>query len=99
MAQIDATLALAAPPYVPAPPIASGIATSDPACDTKWVQSTLNTLGFWPELEVDGSYGFWTKLTVDRFQFDYGLQVDGIVGPATTAALKKAVQLFQAEKK
>jgi lysozyme family protein len=99
MVELDKTLALPAVPYIPSPPIASGIAAADPACDTKWVQMTLNSLGFWPELTPDGSYGFWTKLSVERFQHDYGLSVDGLVGPDTTAALKKAIQLFQADPK
>jgi lysozyme family protein len=99
MVELDKTLALPAVPYIPSPPIASGIAAADPACDTKWVQTTLNSLGFWPELTPDGSYGFWTKLSVERFQNDYGLEADGIVGPATTAALKNAIRLYQADPK
>lgn len=97
MAQMDPTLALESVPYVPAPPITSGIA-ADPDFDTKAVQEALNTLGFWPKLDVDGSYGNQTRTMVQRFQYDYGLESDGLVGPATTAALKKALSNLAAEK-
>jgi lysozyme family protein len=98
MAQIDPSLALTPINFVPAPPIHSGIAPQ-PEFDTKWVQASLNTLGFWPALDADGSYGLWTKFTVERFQFDYGLHVDGLVGPETTAALKKALAALAADQK
>lgn len=90
MIEIDPSLALPAVPYVPAPPIASGIAAVAPETDTRWVQDSLNKLGL-PLLEVDGNYGLKTKLTVERFQRDYGLDVDGLVGDKTTAALQKAL--------
>jgi lysozyme family protein len=98
MAQLDPTLALTLVPFVPAPPIASGIAP-EPQFDTKWVQASLNAIGFWPALDADGSYGLWTKLTVERFQYDYGLPVDGLVGAETTAALKKALANLAADQK
>jgi lysozyme family protein len=98
MAELDKTLALPAVPYVPTPPITSGIAAV-PDCDTKWVQTLLNALGFWPALDVDGSYGAQTKLMVERFQHDYGLDADGLVGPDTTAALKKALANLAADPK
>lgn len=100
MVEIEPTVALAPVPYIAAPPIHSGIATQvTPAVadtpeikhDVRWVQTSLNALGFWPELPVDDSYGFWTKLSVERFQADYGIRVDGLVGEETTAALVKAV--------
>lgn len=98
MVELDKTLALPAVPYVPSPPIASGIAAV-PDCDTKWVQTSLNNLGFWPALDVDGSYGAQTKLMVERFQHDYGLDTDGLVGPDTTAGLKKALANLAADPK
>src|SRR6202012_660022 len=59
MSEIDSTVALAALPYEPAPPIHSGLSTVvTPASgttpevvhDTKWVQTSLNKIGFWPAL-------------------------------------------------
>jgi lysozyme family protein len=90
MVELDETLAITLVPYVPPPPVPSGLA-AEPDFDTKWVQDSLNHLGFWPQLQVDGSYGGQTMRTVERFQRDYGLQADGMVGEETTAALKKAV--------
>jgi lysozyme family protein len=91
MVELDPSLALPATPYVPAPPIASGIA-AEPESGAKWVQATLNTLGHEPPLDVDGNYGRQTKIAVEQFQGSYGLDVDGFVGSDTTAALRKALE-------
>ena len=53
---------------------------------TKEIQTILKAIG-WPNLVVDGSYGPITIATVKEFQQLYGLQVDGITGPATTGVL------------
>ena len=94
MVEIDPTLALSSAPYVPVPPIPSGVAAVKSTAivyDTQWVQQSLNALGFWPKLQESGNYGAMTKFTVERFQSDYGLDVDGLVGEETTAALQKAL--------
>lgn len=98
MVELDASLALPSIPYVPAPPIASGIA-AEPDSDTKWVQASLNALGLQPPLDIDGSYGGQTKLAVELFQRSYGIQVDGLVGGETTAALRKALAAMAEEPK
>ena len=90
MVDIDPTLALPAVPYVPAPPISSGIA-AEPDADATWVQETINALGYEPPLMVDGNYGRDTKAAVESFQDSYGLDVDGIAGANTIAALRKAL--------
>src|SRR5215218_10933079 len=41
-------------------------------------------------LHVDRIYGTQTKRAVKRFQRRHGLTADGIVGPATWSALKRA---------
>lgn len=53
---------------------------------TKEIQTILKAVG-WPNLAVDGSYGPKTIATVKEFQTLYGLQADGITGPATTQVL------------
>ena len=58
--------------------------------DVKWLQWHLAKLG--EKLKIDGSYGMLTRLAVLRFQKSRKLEPDGIVGPKTRAALKKAVK-------
>lgn len=52
------------------------------------VQYRLQVLGYYTK-PLDGVYGSETARAVRAFQNDYGLTVDGIVGPATWRALKK----------
>lgn len=56
----------------------------------KWVQWYLNHAAG-EKLKVDGDFGVLTKAAVLRFQKKQKLTRDGIVGPKTRAALKKAV--------
>jgi lysozyme family protein len=98
MVEIDPSLALPSVPYVPAPPISSGIA-AEPEANAKWVQQSINTLGYEPPLDVDGNYGRQTMRAVEQFQMSYGLDVDGLVGPATTLALRKALAELAADAK
>lgn len=95
MIEIDPTLAL--PASIPAP-VSSGVAKIENH-DTLWVQTSLNRLGAYPALRIDGSYGRKTMLAVKEFQRDYGLQVDGYVGPKTTAAIAQAIQSLDDEPK
>jgi len=53
----------------------------------KSLQQKLKDLGFDPK-GIDGKFGPGTKKAVIAFQKRKGLQVDGIAGPATLAALK-----------
>lgn len=55
----------------------------------RWVQWHLNRCG--GKLAVDGKYGPLTRGAVLRFQRAHGLTQDGVVGPKTRAALRKAV--------
>ena len=56
----------------------------------RWVQWHLNQTG--EKLKVDGSFGPLTKAAVLRFQKRMKLTQDGIVGPKTRTALRKAVK-------
>jgi len=58
--------------------------------DVKTLQSKLKKLGY-HNGKVDGIYGWRTSKSVKWFQSRFGLKVDGVVGPATWAALNKAV--------
>ena len=57
--------------------------------DCKWVQAALNRLG--ENLSTDGDFGALSTAALIRFQQKYGLTADGVCGPATLAALKKAL--------
>jgi len=50
------------------------------------LQTLLNRAGY--ELAVDGIFGTMTRCSVKGFQSERGLQVDGIVGKQTWAALE-----------
>lgn len=60
------------------------------------LQSMLLTLGFkLPNYGADGIFGDETEKAVMDFQYTYGIQVDGIVGPETRRALEEAYSLYQ----
>ncbi|RMG07321.1 MAG: hypothetical protein D6728_16995 [Cyanobacteria bacterium J055] len=54
--------------------------------DVIYLQNTLNYI-YGPDLKVDGIFGAQTEATVKRFQKDFNLVVDGIVGDKTWARL------------
>lgn len=54
--------------------------------ENKQVQQKLKELGYYYGA-IDGIFGSQTISAVKRFQRDYGLTVDGIVGPRTLSAL------------
>lgn len=55
--------------------------------ENKAIQSRLKELGYYTG-PIDGYLGGYTIPAVKAFQRDYGLTVDGIVGPMTLKALK-----------
>ena len=68
-------------------------AGNKPEHTTKWLQTSLNSLGASPKLVVDGRYGPSTKKSVRQFQAANGLLDDGIAGPATYAAIEKKLRV------
>jgi hypothetical protein len=57
--------------------------------DVRDVQNRLVALGYAPG-ELDGAYGLATAGAVRAFQRDHALDVDGVVGAVTLAALDRA---------
>lgn len=78
---------ITAPTVVPKPaPVPDGHGTKDMTAAE--IQHGLNSLGCTPPLVVNGNYDRITRLAVQSFQKLYGeLDVDGLVGPKTRAAL------------
>lgn len=62
----------------------------DTGSQVEILQKALAKLGFSPG-PPDGDYGPSTQNAVERFQVAKGLGEDGVVGPATLAALQKAL--------
>jgi peptidoglycan hydrolase-like protein with peptidoglycan-binding domain len=56
----------------------------------KVLQRALAAVGFSPG-SVDGDYGPSTQSALEKFQTSKGLTPDGVLGPATLAALQKAL--------
>ncbi len=63
------------------------IGLNDRGESVRLVQSKLADLGFLPKTEIDGVFGAKSKAAVAQFQSKNGLDVDGLVGPATKAKL------------
>lgn len=64
---------------------AKAMASGGPIHDTTWVQSSLNKLGEF--LDVDGIDGSETLIAIKKFQAANNLDVDGQAGPITCAAI------------
>lgn len=76
---------------LPTPKIGSPPPTiSVPPDEVRWYQQQLATLGLYSG-NIDGDPGKLTDGAVRNFQRQQGLDVDGVVGPATRAALIRAV--------
>ena len=78
----------AARQQVPAP--TAPLKPGDSGAQVKVLQRALATLGF-STGTVDGDYGPGTADAVKQFQRSAGLDVDGVVGPATLRALAAAL--------
>jgi len=59
--------------------------------DVYELQGRLQYLGYYTG-KIDGQFGWQTYWAVRNFQYQFGLQVDGIVGPQTREKLVKATR-------
>ena len=86
-AGLNGTSATPAAPSYPEP--TRNIVNYTTGDDVKWVQEKLQGLGYsLGSYGIDGKYGNTCESSVKQLQRDYGLSVDGIVGPNTRKALK-----------
>lgn len=69
---------------VPDKPIRKG----DKGDAVRWMQSRLAELGYLRKSEIDGDFGKITLGAVLAFQLESGLEVDGVCGAMTRAALQ-----------
>lgn len=60
----------------------------DRGADVMEIQSMLKKIGFY-EGEIDGIFGTQTEQAVLRFQRNFGLTPDGIIGPRTYSVMEK----------
>ena len=70
--------------------VAGMLDRGDQGHDVEELQRDLNRLGW--RLAVDGDFGEKTEHAVRVFQRHHALEVDGIVGPKTKAAIDKAIK-------
>lgn len=79
------------PAAQPVPAPVGSLKPGDTGAQVKVLQRALAHLGF-STGTVDGQYGPATQAAVKRFQVAAGLPADGIIGPATLAALSTALR-------
>ena len=75
--------------YQPTTQTPRAIRKGDTGADVELMQARLHALGYMRRNEVDGDFGKITLGALLAFQFENGLEVDGVCGPKTQAALTK----------
>lgn len=65
------------------------IKKGDKGADVELMQARLAAKGYLRKSEVDGDFGTITLGALLAFQFEHDLDMDGLCGPATNAALTK----------
>ena len=91
----DLLATIASHPITPTPVASHGTASvinrpkPTEATNVRSLQGALSDLGYYRG-PVDADFGPFTEAAVSRFQRDHGLAMDGVVGPATYAAIDAA---------
>lgn len=73
--------------YQPQQKTGGAIRKGDTGAEVELMQARLHALGYLRKNEIDGDFGRITLGAVLAFQFEHGLDVDGVCGPLTKAAL------------
>ena len=73
--------------YPPEDVSGRAIRLGDKGADVELMQARLSALGYLRKNEIDGDFGKITLGALLAFQFENGLEVDGVCGPATNAKL------------
>jgi lysozyme family protein len=89
MMQIDPSIRFDGPAPQSKPVSASP--SAQPVRDGIWLQNSLNRLGASPKLDLDGIVGPATRNAVRAFQLAAEIEVDGLTGRETFAAIDKAL--------
>lgn len=89
LTKLSGARATARPSASPSPTPSNVLKKGDTGTAVKQVQQRLKDLGFYKG-SVDGSFGDGTVDAVKRFQSQYGLTPDGIVGATTKTKLANA---------
>jgi peptidoglycan hydrolase-like protein with peptidoglycan-binding domain len=93
MRKFNGSLPQASAPAAPAPaPPVAPVANATVAIDIAALQTFARRVfpAYAHSVVVDGIYGPVTKNWVQEFQFRNKLTVDGVIGPQTLAALRRA---------
>lgn len=69
--------------------VSGSIRKGDTGESVRWMQSRLAEKGYLRKTEIDGDFGRITLGALLCFQFEHGLDVDGVCGPMTQAELTK----------
>ena len=72
--------------YAPAYVYGRDLSYGSEGSDVTQIQQLLESLGY-SVGGIDGVFGYYTQAAVERFQEDYGLFVDGVIGPMTAGQL------------
>ena len=70
---------------LPPSPVVRALKKGDKGDDVRQLQAALVDAGY--TISIDGDFGIMTQRAVVCFQFEHGLDVDGIAGPKTRAAI------------